>query len=247
MKVYFIGAGPGSADLITIRGREILSRCPVVIYAGSLVSPEHLEFAPDQAEKHVSASLTLEDIRSILISARDRNVDVARLHTGDPSLYGAVREQGELCDELGIEWEIVPGVSSAFAAAARLGIEYTVPDGTQTLIFTRMEGRTTVPLSENLALLAEHRSSLAIFLSVQDIDKVAEQLLKVLPSSTPVVVAVRVSWPDEKFIHGNLNDIVEKVRNAGVTRTALILVGEAIQSSGRRSRLYHGDFSHGYR
>lgn len=247
MKVYFIGAGPGAADLITVKGREIISRCRIVIYAGSLVSPEHLAFAPDTAEIYDSSGLTLEDIRAILVLARDRRLDVARLHTGDPSLYGAVREQVELCEELGLEWEIVPGVSSAFAAAARLGIEYTVPDGTQTLIFSRVEGRTPVPASENLSLLAAHQSSLAIFLSVQEIEKVTSRLLESLPPTTPVVVAFRVTWPDEKFIHGNLADIAEKVRQAGVNRTALILVGEALEICGRRSKLYHGEFKHGYR
>ncbi|NLI13021.1 precorrin-4 C(11)-methyltransferase [Pelotomaculum propionicicum] len=247
MKVYFIGAGPGAVDLITVRGREILARSQVVIYAGSLVSPEHLAFAPATAETHDSSGLTLEDIRAILISARERQLDVARLHTGDPSLYGAVREQVELCEELNLAWEIVPGVSSAFAAAARLGVEYTVPDGTQTLIFSRVEGRTPVPAGESLDSLARHQSSLAIFLSVQEIEKVTCQLIKSLPPTTPVVVAYRVTWPDESFIRGNLADIAEKVRKAGINRTALILVGEALTSSGRRSLLYHGDFKHGYR
>ncbi len=247
MKVYFIGAGPGAADLITVRGREILSRCRVVVYAGSLVSPEHLTFAPEKAEIHDSSGLTLEDIRAIFISAQERRLDVARLHTGDPSLYGAIKEQIELCAELDLDWEIVPGVSSAFAAAARLGVEYTVPGGTQTLIFSRMEGRTPVPAGENLAALAKHQSSLALFLSVQEIEKVTGQLLKSLPPATPVVVACRVTWPDESFIHGTLADIAEKVRQAGINRTALILVGEALASSGRRSKLYHGEFKHGYR
>lgn len=247
MKVYFIGAGPGAADLITVRGREILSRCRVVIYAGSLVSPEHLAFAPESAEIYDSAGLTLEEIRALLLSARERRLDVARLHTGDPSLYGALREQVELCEELGIAWEIVPGVSSAFAAAAALGIEYTVPDGTQTLIFSRVEGRTPVPAQEKLSLLAAHQSSLAIFLSVQEIEKVTGQLLLSLPLTTPVVVACRVTWPDQSFIHGTLGDIAEKVRQAGINRTALILVGEALEICGRRSKLYHGEFKHGYR
>lgn len=247
MKVYFIGAGPGDVDLITVKGRDILSRCPVVIYAGSLVSPEHLAHAPGTAEVHDSSVLTLEDIRGILVSARDRGLDVARLHTGDPSLYGAIREQIEMCEKLGIEWEVVPGVSSAFAAAARLGVEYTVPGGTQTLIFTRAEGRTPVPPGEDLALLAAHHSSIAIFLSVHDIEKVARQLLAALPPTTPVVVAARVTWPDESFVRGTLSDIAEKVRAAGITKTALILVGESLESQGHRSYLYHGEFKHGYR
>lgn len=247
MKVYFIGAGPGAVDLITVRGREILSRCPVVIYAGSLVPEAHLAFAPETAEIFNAAVLTLEGIRAILTSARDRRLDVARLHSGDPSLYGAIREQIEVCDELEIEWEIVPGVSSAFAAAARLGLEYTLPGVTQTLIFTRLEGRTPVPTGEELASLAAHRSSLAIFLSVHEIDEVTRRLLEVLPSTTPVVVASKVSRPDESFISGNLGNIAENVRRAGVNRTALILVGEALAGKGARSRLYSGEFSHGYR
>lgn len=247
MKVHFIGAGPGDVDLITVKGRDILSRCRVVIYAGSLVSDRHLDFAPETAECHDSSGLSLEEIRAILASARDRMLDVARLHTGDPSLYGAIREQIEVCEELGIDWEVVPGVSSAFAAAARLGIEYTVPGGTQTLVFTRKEGRTPVPPEESLARLAAHHSSIAIFLSVHDIDKVAGQLLESLPPSTPVVVAAKVTWPDESFIRGTLADIAEKVRAAGITRTALILVGDALESQGRRSYLYHEEFKHGYR
>ncbi|MFX4263612.1 precorrin-4 C(11)-methyltransferase [Pelotomaculum propionicicum] len=247
MKVYFIGAGPGDVDLITVKGRDILSRCRVVIFAGSLVSPRHLDFAPEDAETHDSSSLSLDDIRKILMSARERGLDVARLHTGDPSLYGAIREQIEMCEELGIDWEIVPGVSSAFAAAARLGVEYTVPGGTQTLLFTRLEGRTPVPPEESLALLAAHHSSIAIFLSIHDIDKVTGQLLESLPPSTPVVVAARVTWPDESFIRGTLSDIAEKVRSAGITKTALILVGDALESRRRRSCLYHEEFKHGYR
>lgn len=246
-KVYFIGAGPGDVDLITVKGREILSRCQVVIYAGSLVSAKHLEFAPEAAETHDSSSLSLDDIRSILKSAKERRLDVTRLHTGDPSLYGAIREQIEMCEVLGLEWEVVPGVSSAFAAAARLGVEYTVPGGTQTLIFTRMEGRTPVPQDERLSLLAAHHSSIAIFLSVHDIENVTRQLLEDLPPSTPVVVAARVTWPDESIIRGTLSDIAEKVRAAGITKTALILVGEALKSQGSRSYLYHEDFKHGYR
>ena len=247
MKVYFIGAGPGDVDLITVKGRDILSRCPVVIYAGSLVSAQHLDFAPADAEKHDSSSLSLDGIRALFKSAGERGLDVARLHTGDPSLYGAIREQIELCEELNIEWEVVPGVSSAFAAAARLGVEYTAPGGTQTLIFTRAEGRTPVPSDEDLALLAAHRSSIAIFLSVHDIEKVARQLMASLPPSTPVVVAARVTWPDESFVRGTLSDIAAKVRAAGITKTALILVGDALESQGRRSHLYHEDFKHGYR
>lgn len=247
MKVYFIGVGPGAVDLITVRGREILSRCPVVIYAGSLIPEAHLTFAPETAEIYNSAVLTLEEIRSIIVSARDRQLDVARLHSGDPSLYGAIREQIEVCDQIEIEWEIVPGVSSAFAAAARLGLEYTIPGVTQTLIFTRMEGRTPVPADEDLASLAAHRSSLAIFLSIHKIDEVVRRLLEVLSPTTPVVVASKVSRPDESFISGNLGNIAEKVYRAGVNRTALILVGEALAGKGFRSRLYSGEFSHGYR
>lgn len=247
MKVYFIGAGPGDVDLITVKGRDVLSRCRVVIYAGSLVSDRHLDFAPEAAESHDSSSLSLDNIRIILESAKERGLDVARLHTGDPSLYGAIREQIEMCENLGIEWEVVPGVSSAFAAAARLGIEYTVPGSTQSLIFTRAEGRTPVPPGENLPALAAHHSSIAIFLSVHDIENVTRQLLESLPPSTPVVVAARVTWPDESFVRGTLSDIVEKVRGAGITKTALILVGDALESRGQRSCLYHEEFKHGYR
>lgn len=247
MKVYFVGAGPGAPDLITVRGRQLLERCPVVMYAGSLVDRAHLEHARAAVEVHDTSVMTLADIGRVFQAARARELDVVRLHTGDPSLYGAVREQMELCEELGIEYEVVPGVSSVFAAAAALRVELTVPGGTQTLICSRLQGRTPVPAAENLAHLAAHRSSLALFLSVQEMEEVTRQLREVLPATTPVAVVSRVSWPDEQVVRGTLEDIASRVAAAGIRRTAIILVGEALASAGGKSRLYAEDFHHGYR
>ncbi|MCR4400438.1 MAG: precorrin-4 C(11)-methyltransferase [Syntrophomonadaceae bacterium] len=247
MKVYFVGAGPGAPDLITVRGRQLLERCPVVMYAGSLVDRAHLEHARAAVEVHDTSAMTLADIGRVFQAARARDLDVVRLHTGDPSLYGAVREQMELCEELGIEYEVVPGVSSVFAAAAALRVELTVPGGTQTLICSRLQGRTPVPAAENLADLAAHRSSLALFLSVQEMEEVTRQLREVLPATTPVAVVSRVSWPDEQVVRGTLEDIAGRVAAAGIRRTAIILVGDALASAGGKSRLYAEDFHHGYR
>ena len=170
-----------------------------------------------------------------------------RLHTGDPSIYGAIHEQIRLLDERGIPWEIVPGVSSFLAAAASLGIEYTVPEMTQTLILTRVEGRTPVPEQESLAKLAKHQSSICIFLSIQQLAKVVIDLQSVLASTTKIAVVERASWPEERIITGTLTDICAKVNAAGIERTALIIVGKCLEQTANRSKLYDPEFNHGYR
>ncbi len=247
MKVYFIGAGPGDPDLITVKGLRLLASADVVIYAGSLVNPEILEMVRDGAELHDSAGLTLEETIEIVKRATTEGKTVVRLHAGDPSLYGTVREQMEGLESAGIECEVVPGVSSFSAAAASLRREYTVPGGAQTLIITRMAGRTPVPETERLASLALHKSSMSIYLSVHLIEEVVRELLAGYPPDTPVAVVEKASLPEERVISGTLDDIAAKVKEAGIRKTALILVGEFLTVEGRRSLLYDPAFSHGLR
>ena len=249
--VYFIGAGPGAPDLLTLRGRTLIEQADVVIYADSLVDERVCTFARPDAEILGSSTLTLEEIVARMIAAVRDGKTVARLQSGDPAIYGAIHEQIVRLDEAGIEWTIVPGVSSAFAAAAALGVELTVPEVAQTVILTRISGRASpVPAPEELPGLAVHRASLVLFLSIAHILRVVQELLAGgYPPDTPVAVVYRVSWPDELIIRGTLADIRERVREAGLTRQALILVGPAVAGSAaeRRSRLYAGDYSHLFR
>ena len=250
VQVYFIGAGPGDPELLTIKGRRIIEQADVVIYADSLINPGVCSFARETAEIHKSASLTLDEITEIILKAVKGGKMVARLQSGDPSIYGAIREQMAALEEHGIEYEVIPGVSSLFAAAASLKAELTVPELSQTVIITRMEGRTLVPERESLKNLAAHRATLAIFLSVSLIEKVVEELLDGgYPSETPVAVVYRVSWNDETVIRSTLKDIVKRARTMGIERQALILVGGVLdpERKGCRSKLYNRNFSHGYR
>lgn len=251
--VYFIGAGPGAPDLITVRGQAILQRADVIIYADSLVDPRLCEAARPDAEIHGSSSLTLEEICARMIQAAEAGKIVARLHSGDPSIYGAIHEQIARLEAAGVPWSIVPGVSSAFAAAAALGTELTIPEVTQTVIFSRISGRASpVPPTEDLRQLAAHRASLVLFLSVGQIRRVvSELLLGGYRPETPVAVVNRVSWPDQAIIRGTLADIVDQVRAVRWTRQALILVGAALgrreDLGERRSRLYAPDYRHRFR
>ena len=251
--VYFIGAGPGAPDLITVRGRAILERADVVIYADSLVDPRLCDYARPDAEVCGSSSLTLEDICERMIGAAREGKLVARLQSGDPSVYGAIHEQIALLDEAGVNWSIVPGVSSAFAAAAALGVELTVPEVSQTIIFSRISGRASpVPEEEDLRGLAAHRASLVLFLSIVQIKRVVDELLAGgYGPETPVAVVHRVSWPDEAVLRGTLSDIAGRVREAQWNKQALILVGAAlsdeIRGGGRRSRLYSAEYTHLFR
>ncbi len=248
-KVYFIGAGPGDPDLITVKGRKLLEGAGVVIYAGSLVNKALLEGL--DAEIFDSASMTLDDTIRAMEKAIAENKDVARLHTGDPALYGAISEQIEKLIRLGIGYEIVPGVSSALAGAAVLGQELTIPEISQTVIFTRMARKTPVPERERIAELAKHRATMVIFLSAGMIEKLRDELLQGYPEDTPVVVIQKATWPEQHIVRGTLADIASKVKEAGIRKTALIYVGEALKASeeslGRTSRLYAKDFTHEYR
>ncbi len=246
-KVYFIGAGPGDPELLTLKGARVLGEADVVIYAGSLVNREVLRHAKESARIYDSASLTLEEIVAIMEKAVAGGKTVARLHSGDPSLYGAVGEQMEALAGRGIAYEVIPGVSSFLAAAACLKREYTVPEVSQTVILTRLPGRTGVPEKEKLSSLARHRASMGIFLSVHLIEEAVAELKQGYPPQTPVAVVEKASWPDGRVVRGNLENIARLVKEAKMEKTALILVGNFLDASGRRSRLYAGEFSHACR
>ncbi|MCK8826473.1 precorrin-4 C(11)-methyltransferase [Natroniella acetigena] len=246
MKVYFIGAGAGDPELLTIKGMKALEQAEVVIYAGSLVNPKVLDYAP-QAEVYNSASMTLEEVLDKMEEAVADGKIVARVHTGDPSIYGAIQEQMDHLKEVGIEYQIIPGVSSFLAAAAAVEREFTLPDVTQTVIVTRMEGRTPVPEKEKLAKLARHNASMAIFLSVQMIEDVAAELAKGYSSSTPIAVIQKASWSDQKVVKGTLEDIAEQVKEAGINKTAMILVGDFLDTEYEKSKLYDKNFTHEFR
>lgn len=249
-KVYFIGAGPGDPELITLKGRRILDEAQVVIYAGSLVNPALLDGL--KADIYNSASMSLEEIIELMKKAVKEGKTVARLHTGDTTFYSAVTEQIDELKKLGIDYEIVPGVTSAAAATAALGQELTIPEISQTVIFTRQAGKTPVPERERLERLATHRCSMVIFLSISMIDRVMEELRKGgYPEETPVAVVYKASWPEERIVRGTIRDIAEKVKAEGITKTALIIVGDSLKASeeslGKKSRLYDRDFQHEYR
>ena len=251
MKVFFVGAGPGDPELLTRKAEKLLATCPVCIYAGSLVSPEVVALASPQAEKHNSAGMDLSRIIAVCLSARDRGLDVVRLHTGDPSLYGAINEQMDELDRHGIDYEVVPGVSAFQAAAAALKRELTAPEVVQTVILSRAGGRTPVPEAESLENLGRTRATLCLYLSIHQIEDIARRLAVHYGSDCPAAVVFHASWPDQKVLTGTLADIAAKTTNAGITKTALILVGRSLAPvvalGGARSKLYDTGFSHGYR
>lgn len=247
MKVYFVGAGPGDPELLTIKARKLLENCGCCIYAGSLVSDEVIALLPENARRYDSAKMTLEGKMEAFSKARDENIDVVRLHSGDASIYGAIREQMNGLDKLGIKYETVPGISSYQAAAAALNLELTVPDRVQTVILTRAAGRTPVPEEQSLENLGKTGSTLCIFLSIQKISEVAKTLSANYGIDCPAAVVYRASWPDEKIIEGTLADIGQKTEEAGIKRTAIIIVGHALSRDHSASKLYDKTFTHGYR
>ncbi|MFV3010765.1 precorrin-4 C(11)-methyltransferase [Clostridium botulinum] len=246
-KVYFIGAGPGNPDLITVKGRDILTKADVVIYAGSLVSKEHLDYCKEGVEVYNSASMTLKEVINVIQKAHNENKSIVRLHTGDPSIYGAIKEQMDELDKLNICYEVVPGVSSFAAAAASIKKEFTLPGVSQTVILTRVEGRTPVPEKEDLEVLASRGASMALFLSVGMIDKVALKLRKGYGRNVPIAVIQKATWQDEKVVIGTLDDIAKKVKDANITKTAQILVGDFIDCKYDKSLLYDEKFTHEFR
>lgn len=246
-KVYFIGAGPGDPELITVKGRRLLGKADIVIYAGSLINPEILKYAKKGAVIYNSAEMDLDEIVSIMIKGVGEGKRVVRLHSGDPAIYGAISEQMELLDREGVDYEIIPGVSSIFAAASALKSELTIPEVSQTVILTRAEGKTKVPEKESIASLSSHGATMVIFLSADKIADLVADLLKEYDIITPVAVVEKASWPDERIIRGTLQDIAVKVKKAGIKRTALVIVGNILKKKGMRSRLYAKDFEHSFR
>ena len=247
MKVHFIGAGPGDPELITVRGLRLIERCQVCLYAGSLVPAAVVEAAPAEAHVVDTASLTLDDIMAEIEAAHAQDKDVARVHSGDPSLYGAIAEQIRRLKSLGIEYEIVPGVSAYAAAAAALGIELTVPEVTQSLILTRTAMKSSaMPPGEELTSLGKTGATLAIHLSVRNLRQIERDLIPLYGDDCPVIVAYRVGWPDEAYIHGTLADIRKKVQAEKITRTALIFVGRGLvqDDNFRDSALYDAAHTH---
>lgn len=245
--VYFIGAGPGDPELITVKGQRIVKEADIIIYAGSLVNKAIINCRREDAEVHNSASMTLEEVIEVMERGIAQGKLVARVHTGDPSIYGAIREQMDILDEKGIVYEVIPGVSSFVGSAAAIKKEFTLPGITQTVILTRMEGRTDVPEKENLEKLAQHRASMCIFLSVHMIDDVVKKLAVHYPMTTPIAVVQKATWEDQKIVLGTLADIGDKVREAGINKTAQIMVGDFLGNTYEKSKLYDKDFSHEFR
>ena len=249
--VLFVGAGPGDPELITVKGQKALMAADVVIYAGSLVPEELLQWTRPETTALSSASMNLEQIINTIVDARSAGKRVVRLHTGDPSLYGAIFEQMAELQKHDIPYKVIPGVTAAFAAAAALGIEYTLPEISQTLILTRMAGRTPVPEKESLASLAKHQASMAIYLSISMIDEVAGILADAYGEDSTCAVVYRASQPDEKIIVTHLSDLAEKIRTEKITRQAVIVVGKTLgvntNSLVYKSKLYDKNFKHGFR
>ena len=246
--IHFVGAGPGAADLITMRGHQLLTEADVIIYAGSLVNPELLQYAKASCSIYNSASMTLEEVIDVMKQAEAKNQMTVRLHTGDPSLYGAIREQMDQLDKDNISYDVVPGVSSFCGAAAALNAEYTLPGVSQTVIITRMEGRTPVPEGERLAALAAHGATMVIFLSIGLIDRVQDALLQgAYTAATPAAVVYKATWPEQKIVHCTVGTLAESTRAAGITKTALIVVGDFLAAQYDRSKLYDPAFTTEFR
>ena len=247
MIVYFVGAGPGAPDLITVRGRSLLEAADIVIYAGSLVSPEHLEWCRPDAEKLDSAGMNLDEVAELYRKHRDEEGIIVRLHTGDPSVYGAIQEQMDILTNEGIPFETVPGVSSFQAASAVLRRQFTLPGVSQTVILTRLEGRTAVPESESLEQLARSGATLVLFLSADRTADSQERLEPILGGETPVALVYRATWKDEEIHTGTLGALAELGRTSGITRHALVVIGRVLDSEYEKSKLYDAAFSHGFR
>ncbi|MEG0844117.1 MAG: cobalt-precorrin-4 methyltransferase [Romboutsia sp.] len=247
-KVHFVGAGPGDKELITLKGYNLLSNADVVIYAGSLVNPELLEYCKKSCEIHNSAYMDLGEIIDIMERGIREDKSVVRLQTGDFSIYGSIREQVEDLNKINIDYDCTPGVSSFLGAASSLGVEYTVPEISQSVVITRIEGRTPVPEKESIESFAAHQTSMVIFLSVQEIEKVVNRLIEGgYKETTPIAVVYKATWVDEKIVKGTLENIVEKVKENKINKTALIMVGEFLGEEYNNSKLYDKEFKHEYR
>ena len=243
--IYFIGAGPGDPELITVKGKRLIDEADIIIYAGSLVNPQVLSGARPEAEIYNSATMNLEEVLDVMKRGVAAGKKVVRVHTGDPSIYGAHREQMVELEKMGIPYEIVPGVSSFLAAAASLKREYTLPGVSQTVILTRMEGRTAVPEREQIEALAVHQATMVIFLSVGEIETLSTRLQA---GGYPEDLSeCKASWEDQKIVKGTLTDIAQKVKEAGIRKTALVTVGRFLGDTFELSRLYDAHFTTEFR
>lgn len=246
--IYFVGAGPGDPELLTLKAKRLIDEADVIVYAGSLVNPAVLEDKKPETLVYDSAGMSLDEVMAVLIEAEERNLLSVRVHTGDPAVYGAIREQIDQLEKRKIAYEVVPGVSSVFAASATLGRELTLPGVSQTVILTRQAGRTPVPEGETISSLAAHQATMVIFLSVGQIESLSEELIAGgYTPSTPVAVVYRASWPDETIVHGTLETIAELTKEQGIVRQALVMVGAFLGEEYELSKLYDAKFTHGYR
>jgi precorrin-4/cobalt-precorrin-4 C11-methyltransferase len=247
--IHFVGAGSGAADLITVRGQKLIQKADIIIYAGSLVNPEILEEKKDECEVYNSAKMTLEEVMEVMVRGEAEHKMTVRLHTGDPSLYGAIREQMDLLDAKNISYDVCPGVSSFCGAAAALNLEYTLPDVSQSVIITRMAGRTPVPEKEGIASFAAHNATMVIFLSTGLLKQLSEQLIEGgYRKDTPAAIVYKATWSDEKKFVCTVDTLAQTAEDNDITKTALIIVGDVITHSDyRRSDLYNPAFSTEYR
>ena len=247
--VYFVGAGSGAADLITVRGKNLLEKADVIIYAGSLVNPELLTYAKEDCEIHNSAYMTLDEVIAVMENAEKAGKTVVRLHTGEPSIYGAVREQMDLLDEKGITYESCPGVSACFGAASSLNLEYTLPGISQSLIITRMEGKTKVPPKESIESFAAHQASMAIYLSTGMLRELSHRLISGgYAKDTPAALVYKATWPEEEAYICTVETLAQVAEEHGIKKTALVLVGDVITHGNyQKSRLYAADFTTEFR
>lgn len=247
--IYFVGAGCGAADLITVRGMNLLKSADVIVYAGSLVNPQLLDYASEECQIYNSATMTLDEVMDVMVKATEEGKKVVRLHTGEPSIFGAVQEQMHVLDEKGLSYESCPGVSACFGAAASLNLEYTLPEISQSLIITRMEGRTPVPKKESIESFAAHGASMAIYLSSGMMDELSKRLIDGgYSSDTPAAIVYKASWPDEKKFICTVGTLAETADSNGIKNLAVVLVGDVISKSGYAlSKLYSADFETGFR
>ena len=245
--VSFIGAGPGDPELLTIKGKKLIDSADIIIYAGSLVNPQVLSDAKEGAVIYNSAGMNLEEVLAVMKDGEEKGLKVVRVHTGDPAVYGAHREQMDALERMGIAYEVIPGVSSFLAAAAVLKKEYTLPGVSQTVILTRMEGRTPMPEGEKLLDLARHQATMIIFLSVGMIEELASTLRQAYREDTPAAVVYKATWEDQKIVRGTLRDSADKVKAAGLCKTALTVVGDFLGDDYELSKLYDKTFTHEFR
>lgn len=245
--VYIVGAGSGDVELITVKGLKRVKEADIIIYAGSLVNPEILKEAKENCEIHNSAYMNLEEVIDVIKKGHSEGKNIVRLHTGDPSIYGAIREQMDILRENNIPFENIPGVSSFCGAAAALQAEYTLPSVSQTVILTRMEGRTAVPEKESIESLSKHNATMIIFLSVGMIDELVKRLMEGYSENTPAAVVYKATWKDEKIVRGTLSDIALKTKEAGINKTALVIVGNCLGDDYELSKLYDKNFKTEFR